>query len=346
MTASKRIFMIGDFKDDTPTSISIERRHWYKGFVRAGYDVQRFSYLNILRQFSLFGSKSIAKKFAHKKTEALLLSQVKSYQPDIVMVLIMKDIRPEIIDDIRRLAPDAHVIGRDVDWLPQNNPERTAIARKMDSLIATNAGQWLQYYKDLGVPRCAFMPCPCDPDIQRPYPQDASLQTDIIFTGKTIHGKYRDLADPDREAILTRLQTMPNASLYGLDGSGRIQGVAAYRAVSNAKIALSINAVNDVPLYHSDRFFNYVSCGTLTLAKRVPDTDLLFADQKHVRYFDSADEFFELANWYLKHDDERKAIAHAGMEHAHREFNCSRIAQLTLDLIENGSYESSWKLIL
>ena len=54
MTASKRIFMIGDLKDDTPMSISIERRHWYKRFVRAGYDVQRFSYLNILRQFSLF----------------------------------------------------------------------------------------------------------------------------------------------------------------------------------------------------------------------------------------------------------------------------------------------------
>jgi len=59
----KRIFVVGDFKDDTPTSIAIVRRHWYKGFVRAGHDVQRFSYLNILRQFSLFGSKST--EFVH-----------------------------------------------------------------------------------------------------------------------------------------------------------------------------------------------------------------------------------------------------------------------------------------
>lgn len=346
MTQAKRILMIGDFKDDTPTSIAIERRHWYKGFVRAGHDVQRFSHLNILRQFSLFGSKSIAKKFAHKKTEALLLSQVKSYQPHIVMVLIMKDIRPEVLDEIRHLAPDAHVIGRDVDWLPQNNPERTAIAKKMDSLIATNAGQWLRYYKDLGVPRCAFIPCPCDPDIQRPYPPEAALQTDIIFTGKMIHGKYRHLADPDRETILIRLQKMPNASLYGLDGSGRIQGVAAYRAVSNAKIALSINAINTMRMCHSDRFVNYAACGTLTLAKRVPDSDLLFADQKHVRYFDCADEFFELADWYLEHDKEREKIAHAGMEHAHKEFNCTRIAQLTLDFIEKGTYQAEWATIL
>lgn len=346
MTQAKRILMIGDFKDDTPTSIAIERRHWYKGFVRAGHDVQRFSYMNILRQFSFFGNKSFAKKFAHRKTEALLLSQVKSYQPDIVMVLIMKDIRPQLIDEIRRLVPDAHFIGRDVDWLPQNNPERTAIARKMDSLIATNAGQWLQYYKEIGVLRCAFFPCPCDPDIQRPYPPEAALQTDIIFTGKIIHGRSQSSADPDRMTIMTRLQQMPNAAVYGADGTNRIQGVAAYRAVSNAKIALSINAVNTMRMCHSDRFVNYIACGTLTLAKRVPDTELLFQDTKHVCYFDSPAEFFELADWYLKHDEERRRIARAGMEHAHCEFNCTRIAKLTLDFIDKGTYQADWATIL
>lgn len=338
--------MIGDFKEDTSTSITVERRHWYKGFIRAGHDVQKFSYMNILLQNSFFGSKSIAKNFAHQKTEKLLLEQVRCYKPDIVMVLIMKDIRPELIDEIRKISPNSIFLGRDVDWLPQNNAERTAIAKKLDCIIATNAGEWLQYYKDLGIPKCAFIPCPCDPDIHRPYPKDPALQTDIIFTGKMIHGKNKSQADQNRVDILTTLQKMPNVSLYGLDGKNKIMGVSAFAAVSNAKIALSINAINTMRMCHSDRFVNYIACGTMTLAKRVPDTDLLFQDKKHVRYFDSIEEFLDLSKWYLEHDEERKKIAQQGMERAHSEFHCTRIAQLTMDFIENGTYQADWATVL
>jgi spore maturation protein CgeB len=346
MSKTKRIFIIGDFKDDSSKSISLERRHWIKGFIRAGHDVQRFSYQNILRQYSPWGSKLFTDTLAHSKTEKLLLHQIRDYCPDIVMVLIMKDIRADIIERIRQIVPHAHLIGRDVDWFPQNNRERTKIAKKMDSIIATNAGPWLQYYKDLGVRRCAFIPCPCDPDIQRPYPFQPEYQKDIIFLGKIIHGKYLQSADPDRATLLTRLQTMQNVSMYGANGKDQLFGIRAFCALSNAKIALSINAVNTIRLCHSDRFINSIACGTLVLSKRVPDTDLLFEDKKHVCYFDAPDEFFELTDWYLKHDSERKRIASAGMERAHKEFNCTRIAQLTMDLIERGTYSADWRYIL
>jgi len=78
----------------------------------------------------------------------------------------------------------------------------------------------------------------------------------------------------------------------------------------------------------------------------VPDSELLFKDGVHLKYFDTAEEFFELADWYLKHDHEREKIAKAGMERAHSEFNCERIAKLTLDLIETGTYDAPWAEIL
>lgn len=112
------------------------------------------------------------------------------------------------------------------------------------------------------------------------------------------------------------------------------------------KMALSINIANDVRLYHSDRLINYLACGTFVLAKRVPDSDLLFKDSAHVKYFDTADEFSELANWYLDHDDEREKIAAAGMKRAHSEFNCERIAKYMLDLIETGTYNAPWTDVL
>ncbi|MHC4259717.1 MAG: glycosyltransferase [Planctomycetota bacterium] len=103
-----------------------------------------------------------------------------------------------------------------------------------------------------------------------------------------------------------------------------------------------MNAVNYVRLYHSDRITNYLAAGAFVLAKRVPDTDLLFRDNEHLRYFDTVEEFFGLADWYLAHEQERKKIADAGMKWVHEQFNCVRIAGYMLDLIETGSYSAPW----
>jgi len=119
-----------------------------------------------------------------------------------------------------------------------------------------------------------------------------------------------------------------------------------FYAICGAKIGLSINITNDVTLYHSDRFINYIACGTFTLAKRVPNTELLFKEGEHVKYFDTVDEFFEMAQWYLEHDDERERIAARGMKHAHREFICNRVAQYMLDIVEKGTYDASYAVII
>ena len=138
---------------------------------------------------------------------------------------------------------------------------------------------------------------------------------------------------------------MPNARLFGCFGKQLAQGIDAFKSLSNAKIGLSINIANDVYLYHSDRYINIPACGTFALAKRVPGYEMLFEYKKHMRYFDTTEEFFELADWYLKHDTEREKIAEAGMKRANEEFNCTRIAKFIIDLIETQDYQASWKEI-
>ena len=49
---------------------------------------------------------------------------------------------------------------------------------------------------------------------------------------------------------------------------------------------------------------------------------------------------------FLKNDDERRKIAQAGMEKAHKEFNCRRVAQFMLDIIEKGTYDAPYAVIL
>jgi spore maturation protein CgeB len=344
MSKPKRIFIIADFKDGSPKSIRVERRRWVKGFIRLGHDVQRFSYRDILKQCSPFPGKRIARFFAREKTNSLLIEQIRQYHPDIVFLYSIKDMDEKTMTAVRNVAPDAVLVGREGDPFPEQKPERLRICRYLDIMAPPQGGGFLKTYKDCGVPLCAYVPFPCDPDIQHPYDVDEQWKSDIIFTGSAEHSRLA--REDERYEIVQRLSKMPNSRVYGCFGNPTIDGIETFYAISGAKIALSINAANDVRLYHSDRLVNCLACGTFTLARRVPDTDLLFRDGVHVKYFDSPDEFFELADWYLKHDQEREKIARAGMERAHGEFNCVKVAQCVIDLVDKGSYEAPWAEIL
>jgi len=329
----RRIFIIGNFKDESAQSIRIERRRWPKGFIRLGHDVQRFSYRNIMQQESFIKSKRFAVRFAKKSADKVLSEQLRAYCPDIVLVLNPKDLDCESVRAMRKAASDAVFVARDNEPFPHTHPERLALCAQMDIVLCSSPEEFLEPYRQAGAKRCFFLPNPCDPDIQRPYDVEDKWKSDIMFAGKLGHENLS--GDPDRYELLRRLSKTSGAKLYGCFGHPKIDGIEVFYAISGAKIALSINIVNNVRLYHSDRLINCISCGTFTLAKKVPGSELLFEDNVHLRYFDTADEFFELADWYLRHDKEREKIARAGMERAHQEFNCTKMARRMLEILQN-----------
>lgn len=347
MHKPKRIFVIADFKDEATRSIRTQQRMWVKALLRLGHDVQRFAYRNIMMQFNPFAGKHVrrfAPRFVKKRADNLLLEQIKLYHPNIVLILSMKYLTAETVRAVQAAATNAVVVGRDEDPFPEKNPARLAIAKETDIVITTSAGRFLETYKDAGVPCCAFIPNMCDPDIQYRYDVEEKWKTNIIFTGKAKHARLGH--NDERYKLVHRLAQMPNARIYGAFDIPRVEGIDYFYAISGAKIGLSTNSATDIMLCHSDRFINYISCGTFVLAKRFPGSELLFKDGIHVKYFDTFDEFFELADWYLKHDQEREKIAEAGMQKAHADFNCEKIAQYMFDLIETGSYDAPWAEIL
>lgn len=347
MQRPRRIFVIADFKDESPKSIRIQPRMWIKALLRLGCDVQRFSYRNIMTQFNPFSGRHFrrfAPRFVRKRANNLLVEQIERYYPDIVLILSMKYLDAETVKAVRDAAPNAILVGRDEDPFPDQNLARLAIARELDIVITTSGGRFLKAYKDAGVPCAAFIPNVCDPDIQYRYEVEKEWLADIIFTGKPEHMRLD--RNNERYDLINRLGELPNSRIYGAFGVPRVEGIEYFYAISGAKIGLSINIANDVRLYHSDRLTNYLSCGTFVLSRRVPDTDLLFTDGVHLKYFDEAGEFFELADWYLKHEKEREKIALAGMQKVHSDFNCMKIAQYMLDLIDKGTYSAPWMEIV
>ena len=339
MSKSKRILIVADLSSNPIKMFLHHARKLAKGFIRLGHDVNTFSYRSELLQLSPLKNPSFAGCFFKSKVDELLANGIRNYSPDIIHVSFAKFLDVKTIALMQQAAPNAFLIGIDVDLWPELHKNKVQTAEKLDVVLTTYGDNGQQAFRHGGV-RCVFMPNMCDPDVEHRHEVSDGWKSDILFTGKIKHKHYP--TEDIRSELVGRLVRMKNCAVYGCCGRPNVGGINYLYAISGANIGLSVNAVNDVRLYHSDRTTQYMACGTLVLAKRVPDTDLLFQDKVHLRYFDTAEEFFDLANWYLTHQDERIKIANAGMEHAHAEFNCQKIAKYILDLIETGRYSAPW----
>ena len=342
MPDAKRIFIVADLRFDAVQMFKNNPLKLAKGFIRLGHDVRQFNYFETVLGLSPIKNRTFARLFAKSKVDELLATAIGNYRPDIIFINFVRMLDAETIERMRQAAPKAVVIGLDVDPWPQLHPGRIDIAKKLDILMATNDGQFLQTYRDAGVPKCVFMPNACDPDIDRRYDVEDKWKSDILWTGLVEHDPKRYPAEQMRYKIITQLSKMSNCALYSCFGKPKIGGMDYLYAISGARIGLSINIDNNIRLYHSNRLTQYMAGGAFMLAKRVPDTDLLFKNKQHLRYFETAEEFFELADWYLKHEDERKKIADAGMKWTHEQLNGIKIAGYILDLIEKGAYKAPW----
>lgn len=316
-----------------------------KGFIRLGNDVRCCAYNSILKELSPFKSRKLSKALYKTKADDILVNWAKNYKPDICILSgFPRSFDLTSINRLRETIPNTVFVVIDGDPWPKLNPGRIETATGFDILTATNDGQWLQDYRDAGVPQCIFMPNWCDPDTDHRYDVDEKWQTDILWTGTAKH----HIASPEkiREELALQLMKTDNASLYGCFDRPKISGIDYLYAISGAKISVNVNADNRARLYHSDRLLHYLACGTFTMAKRFPDCDLLYEDGKNIKYFDTIEEFFDIAYYYLSHEQERRKIADAGMKHAHKNFNCTKIAGYFLELIETGKCSAEWNTVL
>lgn len=343
MQKIRRILIITDISYN-PVKMFLDQMHKLsKGFIRLGHDARIFSYRKALLHKNPLKSKTFSKYFFKSKADNLLIKHVRNYKPDIIYVNFARHLDAETIERARVAAPNAVFIGVDADPWPKLHPNKIKMAKRLDILTATNDGEFLQGYRDAGVKHCVFMPNMCDPDVDHRYEVSSEWKTDILWTGTARH--RAGFGQMLREQLVNRLAQRSNCALYGCFGRPQIGGISYLYAISGARIGVNVNAYSSVRLCHSDRLTHYLSCGTFVMAKRFDGCDLLYQDNVHLRYFDTIEEFFDLADWYLNHEAERKKIADAGMHHVHKLFNCEIIAKCILDLIEKGSYDPPWTAI-
>jgi len=315
-----------------------------KGFLRNGHDVLPFGYREHLFSLSPIRSKKWARRLAKTKTDRRLFHLARHYQPEVVFLVTYKLLNTATLDGLREILPRAAFVGWYGDPPRDFSHNLTDLARRCDWFLATSGGEFLRHMKQMGVPHCAFLPNPTDRDIKYPHPVEPKWKSSLLFTGKL--GHRRPGQDRDRADLIQTLVREKNMTVWGCLDRPRLEGRDYLHALCGAEMALSINAYNDVRFYHSDRLTHYLACGAFTLARHVPDSDLLFASGEHLYYFESKEQCLELIERFESDSDHRHEIARRGMKRAHEAFACDKLARHIIELVENGEFREDWTEIL
>ncbi len=190
-------------------------------------------------------------------------------------------------------ASDTHILnGKPGD----SYPYRLATARKADFVFCAQKRAVDEMKRD-GIPNPIWLPHAFEPQA---YPKFDLLtkKYDICFVG---HVNTRN-----REDALDRMfSEFPNFYY------GQQLFEAAARKYAESKISFNISMEDDLIM----RVFEVMGTGSFLLTNWVPTIEEVFEDGKHLVLYRSLDEAVDKARYYLKHEDERQAIAQAGYEH-------------------------------
>jgi spore maturation protein CgeB len=207
--------------------------------------------------------------------------------------------------------------GREKKYLPS--------LKHFDLVISTDGYE--DRYAEHGIKR-VWMPHGFD--ARKYHPVDVDESFDAAFIGHT----YTD----SRRALLRGLKR------FGLKMFGEKDDCwgSRYAEICNsAKIIVCDNAVNDIPGYWSDRVYLSMGSGAFVLHPDVPGIETQFTPGKHFDLWHDEAELHDKIRHYLAHDEERKAIARAGCEHAHKYHTMTQRAEGFNRILESACADTA-----
>ncbi|MDP2921155.1 MAG: glycosyltransferase [Candidatus Omnitrophota bacterium] len=273
---SKRICAIGQYMLLRYCQLGFDWDEWPRSFEKLGMD-----YLLL---------EGMRNQDPKKMRDAIL-----SFKPDYLLVILKDN-----LNFIKDISLDLKAIGvKVIYWFcDPEHPKKEDLSNVIDAMFLTNRGQLDEYKAAYNLKRVYYMPQGYGPYAQHRLGMKEIY--DIGFSGaisnEPLHKTRRELI----EAMKSR---------YQLKISNNIRNNIA-EFYSQSKMVFGVSDF-DHELYTSNRFFVALGCGACYVTKKFKGIELLAENKKHVLWFETKEELFDILDYYISHDAERSKIREA-----------------------------------
>jgi len=262
----------------------------------------------------------------------VLAAQIKSYKPDILLNQAMDGISARFLREMKPYV--GLLVGQIAAPLPEGENYSCY------DLVISSLNSFVEHFQRQGIPgklnRLGFEPKVLDA-------LDKISDTDIAVS--FIGGLSR--AHEERIRLLEYLcqrykiqvwgngiESLPNSSPICCHYEGQAWGRSMYQVLRRSKITLNCHGRWAGPYANNCRLYEATGVGTLLITDWKVNLHELFEPGKEIVAYRTAEECAELIKYYLKHDEERKAIARAGQQRTLREHTYFQRIQELVEIVQ------------
>ena len=181
----------------------------------------------------------------------------------------------------------------------------------------------------------------CDPDIHRPLTPTAAEQADLGAEVCFVGWGY-----PNRREMVEHLAEY-RLKLWGLgwDESPALQpfyrdetvyGLKKTKIYNASKIMLNLQSTRWQVHGVSCRPFEVLACGGFCLSENKPDLRKFFELDQEIVAFDDFEDLKQKVDYFLRHEDERKAIAANGRKKVLENYTYRHVVRRILEVINHS----------
>jgi spore maturation protein CgeB len=256
-------------------------------------------------------------------TNRALLREVRRRRPDVVWVDRGLSVRASTLRALKRRQPGLPLVSYSPDDMlnPSNQSPAYLESVPLYDLHVTTKSYNATELEQLGAPSVLFVDNAYDPAVHRPLQlseaEQARWAADLGFVGHCAQERAEWMLRLAREGLRVTVRGPAWREWAGchplLEVHDGFVEPADYAAVVNAtKINLGFLRKENRDL-QTTRSIEIPACGGFLLAERTEEHLGLFREGEEAEFFGSFEELLRKARHYLTHEDERRAIAAAGL---------------------------------
>lgn len=273
-----------------------------------------------------------------------MMEKIKSFEPDILIVIKGGAIYPWNFKQIKKLYPQVKLISWSPDdmYVSHNRSLYYTYSLKYYDVVFSMKSYNIEELKSLGAKKVEFLYQAYSNIFHKPCEDCSKIKNknDVLFIG---------YAEKERFDFMNYLaQNGVRIDIYG-DGwhSKEYANANDYLNIIR-KPLLGTNYANALSCYkislcflrkanrdlHTSRSIEIPACGGFMIAERTDEHKKLFKEDKEAVYFDTKEALLEKVNYYIENEKERRVISTAGYNRTQKEkYSMNEMVDIMLDKI-------------